>query len=53
MENYRGYVIEEDVAACDEKISEEAGRSQGLVDMLCDEVAENAPSHLQDTRKDL
>ena len=43
MENYRGYVIEEDVAACDEKISEEAGRSQGLVDMLYDD-AEQASS---------
>lgn len=56
VENYGGYIIEEDgmiVVACDEKISEEAGRSQGLVDMLCDEVAESAPSHLQDTRKDL
>ena len=46
MEKYRGYVIEEDgviLFACDKKMSEEAGRSRELVDMLYDD-AEGAPS---------
>lgn len=45
VEKYGGYVIEEDgviVFACDEKMSEELGRSEGLVDMLYDDVADNA-----------
>lgn len=46
VEKYGGYVIEEDgiiLFACDEKMSEEISRSQGLVDMLCDD-ADDAPS---------
>lgn len=45
VEKYGGYVIEEDgviLFACDEKMSEEFGRSEGLVDMLYDDdVADN------------
>jgi len=47
VEKYGGYVVEEDgviVFACDEKMSEEVGRSEGLVDMLYDGVAGDAPS---------
>lgn len=42
---YGGYVIEEDgvvLFACDEKMSEEVGRSEDLVDMLYNDVADNA-----------
>jgi len=47
VEKYGGFVIEEDgvvVFACDEKMSEEVGRSGGLVDMLYCDVAEDGPS---------
>ena len=50
VEKYGGYVIEEDGVipfACDEKLSEEAGRSEGLVDMLYNGT-ENAPSQRHD-----
>lgn len=50
VEKYGGYVIEEDgviLFACDEKLSEEAGRSEGLVDMLYNGT-ENAPSQRHD-----
>lgn len=46
VEEYGGFVIEEAgviLFACDEKMSEEVGRSQGLVDMLYDD-AEQASS---------
>jgi hypothetical protein len=47
VEKYGGFVIEEDgvvVFACDEKMSEEVGRSEDLVGLLYDDVEENAPS---------
>ena len=47
VRKYGGFVIEEDgvvVFACDEEISEEAGRPEGLVDMLYEEIAEQAQS---------
>ena len=51
VKKYGGFVIEEDniiVFACDEKMSEEAGRSDGLVDMLYDDLAGQAQLQLQD-----
>ena len=51
VKKYGGFVIEEDgiiVFACDEKMSEEAGRSEGLVDSLYDDNAGEAQPQLQD-----
>ena len=46
---YGGYVIEENgviVFACDEKMSEEVGRSEDLVGMLYDDIVGEEKSHL-------
>ena len=47
VKKYGGYVIEDEgviLFACDEKMSEEAGRSRGLVDMLYDDTEEASSS---------
>jgi hypothetical protein len=47
VKKYGGFVIEEDgvvLFACDEKMSEEVSRSGELVDLLYDNISDDAPS---------
>jgi hypothetical protein len=56
VRKYGGYVIEEDdvvVFACDEKISEEADHPGGLIDMLYEDIAEQAQSRAKSKQEDV